>query len=252
MIKERFSKNNTPPLFIGKKYFQKWDIKADNQMKGVLGEIPPAFFAHLFMLSTGILFETNLPTGITCGDEDLIFHNTKLMWDGKKTAAEFALDVLKAGGGFCVVSVKNWSLPTIHNFLPEQIEDVHTEFKKIDPHHFGKWILVIPHVPYPILKQLDAYGIEVIQTDWQIFPLEADDPEVEAEQKRIMLHWLRIQKEKLQPLLIEYFKANICYNSDEILDEYLITPIVNTQHHHFIRSSSNSLSRKNMKSPLES
>ncbi len=138
------------------------------------------------MLSTGILFETNLPTGITCGDEDLLFHNTKLIWNGKKTAVEFAIEILKTGGQFCVLSIKNWALTSIHDFLPDQIDDLLKEYKKIDLNHLGKRVLIIPHVPYQLRKLIESYGIVVIQTHWQIFPLEIEDREVEQEQKQII------------------------------------------------------------------
>jgi hypothetical protein len=72
------------------------------------------------------------------------------------------------------------------------------------------------------------------------------------EQRKITTHWLAVLKEKLQPILTEYFDANICCNIGQIIDEYLVIPIVNTQHHHFISSSSNSSSRKNTKNHLES
>jgi hypothetical protein len=246
--KERFSKENIPPLFIDNKYFEKWEVKADNQKKWVLGEMVPAFFAYLFMSLTEILFETNLPTGITCGDEDLLFHNTKLRWDGTKTAAEFAIQILKAGGKFCVVSVKNWALPTIYNFLPEQIKDLKSEFENIDPNHFGKWVLVIPHVSYPLSKQIESYNIEIIQTTYQIFPVESE--EEEQEQKQITLHWLRILKEILQPLLIEYFEANICYSSNEILDAFIISPLVSSQNNQFICSSVGKMSNNHLSNSL--
>lgn len=87
------------------------------------------------------------------------------------------------------------------------------ELRKIDPAHLGLWVLIIPHVSYPKLMQIESYGIKVIQTTFQILPAETEDEA--AEQRRITTHWLAILREKFQPILIEYFDANVCYDINE-------------------------------------
>jgi hypothetical protein len=137
-------------------YYERNGFPEDHIEKGKLGEIVPAFFAYLFMRMTGIHFETNLPMKKTCSDIDLLFHNTLLSFDNSKNAIQFAQDIFKIGGKYCVVSIKNWSLYSVYNFLPQKIEELLREFGKIDPKHLGLWLLIIPQVPYPLLKKIES------------------------------------------------------------------------------------------------
>jgi len=248
LSKRYFPNTLTPFLFRrpvnSQKYYEKSGFPADHIEKANLGEIPPAFFAYLFMLLTGVHFETNLPTKKTRGDIDLFLHNTRLSFDGSKSAFKFAQKVLKLGGKYCVISIKNWSLYSVYNFLPQKIEDLSREFEKVDPDHIGLWVLIIPHVPYPLLKKIESYGITVIQTNFQILPAQSE--EEKHEQRKVIRHWLRRLIEELQPVLMQYFEANVCYSIYEIDDEYNLTPIANIGYFGLASSSSNKVSNSEM------
>ena len=83
-----------------------------------------AFFAYLFWLSTGITFESNLPTKITDGDIDGFFYNHKLYYDGAMTALQFTKQVFDSGKKYCILSIKNWSEYSVQTFLPQKFDDL--------------------------------------------------------------------------------------------------------------------------------
>jgi len=202
------------------------------------------FFAYLFMLLTGTLFETNLPTKITCGDIDLFFHNTKILFDETKSAIQFANEVLKLGGKYCVVSIKNWSIYSEHNYL--EIDNILKEFRKIDPDHLGLWVLIIPHVSYPKLMEMESHGIRVIQTNFQILPATTEGET--DEQRKITTHWLAVLKERLQPILTEYFDANVCYDINETSNDETLTSFTKLKSFQTIHLSPNKSSNNKVNS----
>ena len=81
--------------------------------------------------------------------------------------------------------------------------------------------------------------------------MPAKTSQEEHEKRKAIIHWLKSLKEKLQPILTEYFDTKVCYDTDEIDGEYNITPIANIGYFQLV-SSSNKSSNSTMENYLSS